>query len=150
MPIPVNPSVNDELDLELIEISLSCLYIDLFSNILFIISTQKSKELIIQRIMQSQQNQQQTESQQEVQHPTPTEIDAIASCLGIYTILIYTRISIIRLNELYKNIQEGTTDFTLGPNINITVGFLYSIIGNLLRTIGVIQRVKEEAEITIL
>lgn len=187
-----NPTIlltgNDELDLELLQIEISAIYIDILSSILGLTAARKAEEIIIQRAMQSQQNnqnqqqnsqnqqqksqnqrqksqknnngghkkkknQQQTQSNQQgqnnVQHPTPSELASIASCLGVYTILIYTRVSFIRLNELYNNIQAGTTNFVLGPNINITVGFLYSVMGNLLRAIGAIQRVEEEAQITI-
>ena len=93
--------------------------------------------------------QKQDSQQQQVQHPTPSEIATIASCLGVYTILIYTRVSIIRFYELYSQIQDGTSNFSLTPNINITLGFLYSVIGSILRTVGAIQRVDEEAQITI-
>jgi hypothetical protein len=102
-----------------------------------------------QQQAQSNQQNQNTGQQQNTQHPTPSELATFASCLGVFTILIYTRTSIIRIYELYNNIQNGTSNFTLGPNINITVGFFFSAVGTLLRTIGAIQRVNEEAQITI-
>lgn len=155
---------NDELDFELLEIERSAIYIDIFSIILGLTATRQAEELILQRAMEPQQNNQQNQNkrrtqqqknksskqnQNNVQHPTPSEISAIASCLGVYTELIYLKVSFIRLNELYNNIQRGNTSFSIGPNINITVGLLYSLIGRLLKTIGAIQRVNEEAQITI-
>ena len=157
------PTGNDQLDLELLNIELQTSYVDLIATILGIISAVKAKQIIIQRMMQqqqspSQQEQQNQQSQQngqnqqksDVQHPTPSEIAAFASCLGVYVILSYTRVSFIRLNELYSNIQSGKSNFSITPNINITAGFVYSCIGTLLRTVGAIQRVEEEAQITIL
>jgi hypothetical protein len=153
---------NDELDLQLLDIEISTAYIDILSTILGIISAVNAKQLIFERIMQQQngqnqqnqntQNQQngQTQQQSNTSHPTPSEIAAFASCLGIYVIFSYTKVSFIRLNELYNSIQAGTTNFSITPNINITTGFVYSCIGTLLRTIGAIQRVDEEAQITIL
>ena len=154
---------NDQLDLELLNIELQTSYVDLLATVLGIISAVKAKQIIIQRMMQQQQspsqqeqqkqqNQQNGQNQQksDVQHPTPSEIAAFASCLGVYVILSYTRVSFIRLNELYNNIQSGKSNFSITPNINITTGFVYSCIGTLLRTVGAIQRVEEEAQITIL
>ncbi len=159
---------NDQLDLELLNIELQTSYVDLLATVLGIISAVKAKQIIIQRMMQQQQspsqqeqqNQQQDQQQNQqngqnqqksdVQHPTPSEIAAFASCLGVYVILSYTRVSFIRLNELYNNIQSGKSNFSITPNINITTGFVYSCIGTLLRTVGAIQRVEEEAQITIL
>ncbi|ABR35446.1 hypothetical protein [Clostridium beijerinckii] len=148
---------NDQLDLELLNIELQTSYVDLLATVLGIISAVKAKQIIIQRMMQqqqspSQQEQQKQQNQQksDVQHPTPSEIAAFASCLGVYVILSYTRVSFIRLNELYNNIQSGKSNFSITPNINITTGFVYSCIGTLLRTVGAIQRVEEEAQITIL
>ncbi|WP_238859343.1 hypothetical protein [Clostridium sp. YIM B02569] len=162
---------NDQLDLELLNIELQTSYVDLLATVLGIISAVKAKQIIIQRMMQqqqspsqqeqqNQQNQQQDQHQNQqngqnqqksdVQHPTPSEIAAFASCLGVYVILSYTRVSFIRLNELYNNIQSGKSNFSITPNINITTGFVYSCIGTLLRTVGAIQRVEEEAQITIL
>ncbi|EKQ52856.1 MULTISPECIES: hypothetical protein [unclassified Clostridium] len=158
---------NDELDLKLIQIEISSAYIDLLSMILGLTSAKEAIGLILQRAMQSQQNnpsqqqdseqhpkqesnQTKQQQQQNTQHPTPSEIAAFSSCLSLYTTLIYTRVSIIRLNEIYNKIQAGTTNFSLTPNINITTGFIYSVIGSLLRTTGAIQRVDEEGKITIL
>lgn len=110
----------------------------------------KSKKKNNNKTQNSNNNKQgQGNQQQQVQHPTPSEIATIASCLGVYTILIYTRVSIIRFYELYSQIQDGTSNFSLTPNINITVGFLYSVIGSIIRTVGAIQRVDEEAQVTI-
>ena len=162
---------NDELDLELLNLEIETAYVDLLTTILGIISAAKAKQIIIQRLMQqpqsqSQQDQQNQKSQQQDQkqnhkngqnqqqsdtsHPTPSEIAAFASCLSVYAILLYTKVSFIRLNEIYNNIQSGNSNFSITPNINITTGFIYSSIGTLLRTIGAIQRVEEEAQITIL
>lgn len=173
---------NDQLDIELLNIEIATSYIDLLSTILGIISAQKAKQLIIQRIIQQQQNQQQPQNQQNQQQPqnqqdqqqsqqgqqqnqqnqqnqqqqpnssepTPSQIAAFASCLSVYTIITYTRISFIRLNEVYNNILAGTSNFSIGPNVSITTGFIYSSIGTLLRTVGAIRRVEEEAQITIL
>lgn len=164
---------NDQLDIELLNIEIATSYIDLLSTILGIISAQKAKQLIIQRIIQQQQNQQQPQNQQDQQQsqqgqqqnqqnqqnqqqqpnssePTPSQIAAFASCLSVYTIITYTRISFIRLNEVYNNILAGTSNFSIGPNVSITTGFIYSSIGTLLRTVGAIRRVEEEAQITIL
>ncbi len=150
---------NDILDLELIEIEIAATYVDIFSSLLGLVAARQAEQVIIQKAMQPQQqnqqqntntNQNQNQQQQDTTiHPTPSELGAFASCLGVFTILIYTRVSFIRLNEINDMIQKHQTNFTIGPNINITVGFLYSAIGNLLRTIGAIQRVKEESEITI-
>ncbi|WP_017211024.1 hypothetical protein [Clostridium beijerinckii] len=159
---------NDQLDLELLNIELQTSYVYLLATVLGIISAVKAKQIIIQRMMQqqqspSQQEQQNQQSQQQdqqqngqnqqksdVQHPTPSEIAAFASCLGVYVILSHTKVSFIRLNELYSNIKSGKSNFSITPNINITTGFIYSCIGTLLRTVGAIQRVEEEAQITIL
>lgn len=154
------PTGNDLLDLQLLNIQISTSYIDLLAVILGLISAVKAKQLIIQRIMQQQQqNQQQQPGQQNQQNqqqqpnssePTPSQIAALANCLGVYSILTYTRVSFIRLNEIYNSIQAGNSKFSIIPNVNITTGFVYSAIGTLLRTVGAIQRVEEEAQITIL
>lgn len=159
---------NDELDFELIQIEISSTYIDLFSMILNLISAKGAIDLILQRAMKNQQNnssedqqqapqeqskdqsQQKQQQQSSTQHPTPSEIAAFSSCLNLYTILIYTRVSFIRLNEIYNKILAGTTTFSITPNIYGTIGFIYSVIGTLLRTIGAIQRVDEEGKIIIL
>ncbi|WP_297418178.1 hypothetical protein [Clostridium sp.] len=166
---------NDELDLELLQIGISLAYIDLFSMILGLTSAKKAMKLILQRAMQSQQNnpsqqqdseqqpkqesnqnkqqqnqQSQQKQQQNTQHPTPSEIAAFSSCLSLYATLLYTRISIIRFNEIYNKIQAGATNFSITSNLNITTGFIYSVIGSLLRTAGAIQRVDEEGKLTIL
>lgn len=103
-----------------------------------------------QKYAQNQQQNSLTQQQSDISHPTPSEIAAFASCLGIYVVLSYINFSFIRLYEVYNNIQEGNTNFTITPNINITIGFTYSCIGTLLRIIGAIQRVDEESQITIL
>ncbi|EKQ57453.1 MULTISPECIES: hypothetical protein [unclassified Clostridium] len=165
---------NDILDLELIEIEIAATYVDIFSSLLGLVAARQAEQLIIQKAMQPQQqnqqqntntntntNQNQNQNQDQQQqnqdqqqqdttiHPTPSELGTFASCLGVFTILIYTRVAFIRLNEINDMIQKHQTNFTIGPNINITLVFLYSVIGNLLRTIGAIQRVNEEAEIII-
>ncbi|OOM80904.1 hypothetical protein [Clostridium sp. BL-8] len=179
----VNLTGNDELDLELLQIEISATYIDIFSSILSLIASQQAQELILQRAMESKQNQNKEQDQQQnkhkkhhkrrnsnhnkqqnqsnektqsneqnqnnTQHPTPSEIATFASCLGVFTILIYVRISFIRLIEIYNNIQNGTTNFTILPNVLGTVGLSYSAIGNILKTIGAIKRVDEEGEIII-
>ncbi|MZK51115.1 hypothetical protein [Clostridium beijerinckii] len=151
---------NDELDIQLLDIEISTAYLDILSTILGIISAIKAKQLLLEKIMQqqncqSQQNSQNQQSEQNKQqpntsHPTPSEIAAFASCLGIYVIFTYTKVSFIRLREVYNNIQANTTNFTITPNVNIITGFVYSCIGTLLRTIGALQRVNEEAQITVL
>lgn len=102
-----------------------------------------------QRNQSNEQNQSNKQNKNNVQHPTPSEIATFASCLGVFTILVSVRISFIRLIEIYNNIQNGTTNFTILPNVLGTVGLSYSAIGNILKTIGAIKRVDEEAEIII-
>lgn len=174
----LNLTDDDKLELELIQISVSATYIDIFSIILGLIAAEKAQQLIFERAVNNTQqnngnnkknsnknnkninhkngdpnknrnNNQKNQRKSNNQGPTPAELSAIAACLGVYTILIYTRVAFIRLNQIYNQIQAGTTNFTLTPNINITTGFLYSVVGNLLRAIGVIQRIEEEAEIVV-
>jgi hypothetical protein len=132
----------DELDLKLIETEISTSFISLLITILFILSGQKAKQIILQRAIQQQQVNSSS--------PTPSEISAFALCLNIFTILIFTRIAFIRFNEIYDNIQSGNSQFSIIPNIYITTGFVISTIATLLITIGAIKRVNEEAQITIL
>lgn len=102
-----------------------------------------------QRNQSNEQNQSNKQNKNNVQHPTPSEIATFASCLGVFTILVSVRISFIRLIEIYNNIQNGTTNFTILPNVLGTVGLSYSAVGNILKTIGAIKRVDEEGEIII-
>lgn len=102
-----------------------------------------------QQNQSNEKTQSNEQNQNNTQHPTPSEIATFASCLGVFTILIYVRISFIRLIEISNNIQAGNTNFTIIPNILGAVGLSYSAIGNILKTIGAIKRVDEEGEIII-
>jgi uncharacterized membrane protein YidH (DUF202 family) len=146
----------NELDLELLRKETTATFISILASVIVLISIQKSRQVIFNRIAQENQQQgnQQTQQNQQQQSnsskPTPSEITLLALFVGLVSNLIYTKIAFIRFDEISSQIQAGTTNRTTTPNINIIVGFLIIIIGSLLKITGAIQRINEDAQVTIL
>lgn len=137
--ISVHLSGNDKLDLELIQIEISQTLVYILANTIALISAALARQIIIQRASGIQPSDSKS-----------SQLSALASGLGLLSNITLGEVAFVRLHETENNIQSGASTFSITPNVNITTGYLYSIIGSFLRTLGALQRVNEEAQITIL
>jgi hypothetical protein len=70
----------------------------------------------------------------------------IASLLLLIALVIRGRISFIKLKEKQEKLVKGETSDSIIPDIYISSGYAMGIIGNSLRLIGNILRVKDSQE----
>ncbi|GFP76110.1 hypothetical protein [Clostridium fungisolvens] len=131
---------NDKLDLALIQKEKSASLIVILAYIILITSANKEREIILKK-------QRGISTSNDLE---PTQLVVLSSSLTLIGNIFLGEIAFVRLRELQKNIQSGESNFSLTPNLNITTGFMFSIIGSIFKTVGVIQRANEQAQTTIL
>lgn len=129
---------NDELDLELIDKEIQGCYIAIISYIILIASAKQDKLTILE------------ESTGFTPTSTATELAALSSYVALASSLILGEVAFERLNEIEKNIASGITNASILPNIEIANGYVFSIIGNMLKVSGTVGKVKEQANTSIL
>ncbi|QAA32526.1 hypothetical protein [Clostridium manihotivorum] len=138
--ISVRRSGNTALDLALIEKEKIAAFTIILGYTILIISANKERNILIQR-------EQGIEPQNESE---PTRLVVLSSIMTLLANILLGDIAYSRLRELEKNISSGESKFSIIPNLNITRGYSIIILGNILKTIGVIQRAQEQAQITVL
>ncbi|MBK1811631.1 hypothetical protein JHL18_13485 [Clostridium sp. YIM B02505] len=131
---------DDKLDLALIQKEKSASLIIILAYIILINSANKEREIILKK-------QRGINTSNDLE---PTQLVVLSSSLALVGNIFLGEIAFARLRELQKNIQSGESNFSITPNLNITTGFIFSILGSIFKTIGVIQRANEQAQITIL
>lgn len=129
---------NDELDLELIDKEIQGCYIAIISYIILIASAKQDRLTILE------------ESTGFTPTSTATELAALSSYIALASSLILGEVAFERLNEIEKNIASGITNASILPNIEIANGYVFSIIGNMLKVSGTVGKVKEQANTSIL
>lgn len=129
---------NDELDLELIDKEIQGCYIAIISYIILIASAKQDRLTILE------------ESTGFTPTSTATELAALSSYVALASSLILGEVAFERLNEIEKNIASGITNASILPNIEIANGYVFSIIGNMLKVSGTVGKVKEQANTSIL
>ncbi|WP_160680421.1 hypothetical protein [Clostridium sp. C8-1-8] len=138
--ISVRRSGNTALDLALIEKEKVAAFTIILGYTILIISANKERDILIQR---EQGLKPQNESD-------PTRLVVLSSIMTLLANTLLGDIAYSRLRELERNISSGESNFSIFPNLNITRGYSIIILGNILKTIGVIQRANEQAQITVL
>ena len=131
---------NEKLDLALIQKEKSASVIIILAYIVLINSANKERDILLKR-------QRGIETTNDLE---PTQLVILASFLSLVGNILLGDIAYTRLREVEKNIQSGESNFTITPNLNITAGYTLSILGGIFKTVGVIQRANEQAQITIL
>ncbi|OPX44643.1 hypothetical protein [Clostridium thermobutyricum] len=129
---------NHELDLELIDKEIQGCYIAIISYIILIASAKQDRLTILE------------ESTGFTPTSTATELAALSSYVALTSSLILGEVAFERLNEIEKNIASGITNASILPNIEIANGYVFSIIGNMLKVSGTVRKVKEQANTSIL
>lgn len=129
---------NHELDLELIDKEIQGCYIAIISYIILIASAKQDRLTILE------------ESTGFTTTSTATELAALSSYVALTSSLILGEVAFERLNEIEKNIASGITNASILPNIEIANGYVFSIIGNMLKVSGTVRKVKEQANTSIL
>lgn len=129
---------NHELDLELIDKEIQGCYIAIISYIILIASAKQDRITILE------------ESTGFTPTSTATELAALSSYVALTSSLILGEVAFERLNEIEKNIASGITNASILPNIEIANGYVFSIIGNMLKVSGTVRKVKEQANTSIL
>lgn len=129
---------NHELDLELIDKEIQGCYIAIISYIILIASAKQDRLTILE------------ESTGFTPTSTATELAALSSYVALTSSLILGKVAFERLNEIEKNIASGITNASILPNIEIANGYVFSIIGNMLKVSGTVGKVKEQANTSIL
>lgn len=129
---------NHELDLELIDKEIQGCYIAIISYIILIASAKQDRLTILE------------ESTGFTPTSTATELAALSSYVSLTSSLILGEVAFERLNEIEKNIASGITNASILPNIEIANGYVFSIIGNMLKVSGTVRKVKEQANTSIL
>lgn len=131
---------NEKLDLALIQKEKSASVIIILAYIVLINSANKERDILLKR-------QRGIKTTNDLE---PTQLVILASFLSLVGNILLGDIAYTRLREVEKNIQSGESNFTITPNLNITAGYTLSILGGIFKTVGVIQRANEQAQITIL
>ncbi|MGV3026563.1 hypothetical protein ACED96_12670 [Clostridium thermobutyricum] len=129
---------NHELDLELIDKEIQGCYIAIISYIILIASAKQDRLTILE------------ESTGFTPTSTATELASLSSYVALTSSLILGEVAFERLNEIEKNIASGITNASILPNIEIANGYVFSIIGNMLKVSGTVRKVKEQANTSIL
>jgi hypothetical protein len=131
---------NEKLDLALIQKEKSASFVIILAYIVLINSANKEKEIILKK-------QRGITASNDLE---PTQLVVLASLLSLIGNMLLGEIAYARLRELEKNIQSGESNFSIRPNLNITTGYVFTILGGIFKSIGVIQRSNEQAQTTIL
>ena len=131
---------NDQLDLELIEREINGCLIAIIANLILIESSNKNRQIILDREMGIEPS----------NALEATQLAVLSSSLTLLSNTILEDIAYTRLIEREQNIETGTAQGTIIPNINITTGYRVTLLGNSIKLIGAIQRLQEQGEITIL
>ena len=131
---------NDELDLELIQKAELAIIIGIIAYIISFISANLDKEDIFSR----------EKGLKPVNNIKASELAALSSALGLLNNIISVNVAIERLKEVESSIKSGNDSVSITPNINIANGCILSVVGSIFVTTGVIQRLNEQAQITII
>jgi hypothetical protein len=138
----INVSERASLDLNLALREILGAIIGILGYIILIVS---AKQDIIE-ILQSQSR---TEPPSDPA-PAPRTV-ATSSLFLLAASLILSQIAITRLKEREIDLQTGITTPSIVPNINITIGSMLSVLGNIFKSIGTQQRASEPtARVTII
>ncbi|GKU24937.1 hypothetical protein [Clostridium folliculivorans] len=138
--VSVRRAGNDKLDLALIQKEKSASLIIILAYIILINSAIKEREIILKR-------QRGINTSNDLE---PTQLVVLSSSLTLIGNILLGDIAYTRLRELEKSIRSGESNFSITPNLNITTGYTLSILGSIFKTVGVIQRSNEQAQMTIL
>lgn len=68
-------------------------------------------------------------------------LDSTWTAIAAY--IIYLVVAIIRKNQVEQQIQSGTTNISITPNILLVTGFIVSLIGPIIRIPAIQQRLAE-------
>jgi hypothetical protein len=71
------------------------------------------------------------------------EIVITSILLSVLSYLIFLKTAISRKNQVQQEIQTGASNASIAPNMIIIVGFIFSIVGALLRLMVAEQRLAE-------
>ena len=73
-----------------------------------------------------------------------------ATSSGIIAYLIYLIIAVFRKEQIEQQIQSGTTNSSLIPNILLILGFTLAIVAGLIRIPAIEQRLEESRTAVVL
>lgn len=138
--ISIHLTGNDELDLELIEKEISGSILVIFAYIILIISADQARQSILEN----------AEGMKSSSGSQSAELAAFGSGLVLLSNIILGEVAFARLKELQDSIEAGTSTLSIIPNLNISTGYSFTILGNMFKSLGAFQRVAEQAQTTIL
>jgi uncharacterized membrane protein (DUF485 family) len=73
----------------------------------------------------------------------------LSTLFTVAAYVIFTLVGVARRNQLEKDILAGTTNTSVTPISNITLGFAISLLGAIVRLPAVQQRIKEAQEVVL-
>lgn len=128
-------------ELQLIRIGRLGTIISILSSILFLISADESEQIQLCKDY--------GKTPPEF-HPTPAEIVFAGILIGTLSSYISYEVAKARLEQLKKESHANVKQVSLEPNIFIVNGILLSVVGGILSSIGVFQKIKQEQNIVII
>jgi len=126
--------------LRLIDLEIVAALLSIFSSLLLIDSGQRSKREILSG----------EDDNGGGALGTPTEEAFDAILVSFISTLLFAGVSFCRLDMICSDILSGKCDQSLWPNLAISLGFVYSLIGQVLKYDGVVGRMEEQESITVL
>ena len=134
--------VNMFNDFELIQYERLAAFIGITAYIILLIASDQSEAKLIAE---------ETEDKSLESTGDPSVTTAIASFLLFLNTIILANNAFVRLYKKKQDIINGKETDSIVPNINISTGFIFGIIGNSLRLLGALQKASESGDnITIL
>lgn len=129
-------------DFELIQYERLAAFIGITAYIILLIASDQSEAKLIAE---------ETKDKSLESSSDPSVTTAIASFLLFLNTIILANNAFVRLYKKKQDIINGKETDSIVPNINISTGFIFGIIGNSLRLLGSLQRASESGNnITIL
>jgi hypothetical protein len=95
---------------------------------------------------QSELEKQQTTVMSSVANNSTVEANQLAlesTLAGTIAYIIYLTVAIFRKEQIEQEIQSGTTDTSLTPNILLILGFVLALLGSFIRIPAIKQRLDE-------
>lgn len=126
--------------LRLIDLEILASWLSILSSLLLIDSGERAKREILSG----------EEDNGDGALGTPTEEAFDALLVNTISTLLYAGVAFTRLDMICADILSGKSDRSLWPNLAISLGFIYSLIGQLLKYDGILGRMEEQETITVL
>ena len=126
--------------LRLIDLEILASWLNIFSSLLLIDSGERSKREILSG----------EDDNGGGWLGTPTEEAFDSILVSFVSTLLFAGVAFCRLDMICADILSGKSQRSLWPNLSISLGFIYSLIGQLLKYDGVLGRMEEQESITIL